>query len=216
MTSIILPTKNEEESIGWTIDIIRNICNYRIIVVDGHSIDKTVEIAKKKGVKVIYDNKKGKGDALITAFNYTNDAVIFVDCDKTYPLDKIPEFIDVLNDGFDVVIGERVKFNKNSLSKIYLIGDFLSRFLFKIVYRKSSDNLSGFRALSKQAIEKMNLTSNGFGIETEISAKAIALNMKIKKIPISYNPRAVTTKFNPFIDGFVVIKTIIVCRLKYL
>lgn len=216
MTSIILPTKNEEESIGWTIDIIRNICNYRIIVVDGHSIDKTVEIAKKKGVKVIYDNKKGKGDALITAFNYTNDAVIFVDCDKTYPLDKIPEFIDVLNDGFDVVIGERVKFNKNSLSKIYLIGDFLSRFLFKIVYRKSSDNLSGFRALSKQAIEKMNLTSNGFEIETEISAKAIALNMKIKKIPISYNPRAVTTKFNPFIDGFVVIKTIIVCRLKYL
>lgn len=216
MTSIILPTKNEEESIGWTIDIIRNICNYRIIVVDGHSIDKTVEIAKKKGVKVIYDNKKGKGDALITAFNYTNDAVIFVDCDKTYPLDKIPEFIDVLNDGFDVVIGERVKFNKNSLSKIYLIGDFLSRFLFKIVYRISSDNLSGFRALSKQAIEKMNLTSNGFGIETEISAKAIALNMKIKKIPISYNPRAVTTKFNPFIDGFVVIKTIIVCRLKYL
>ncbi len=61
------------------------------------------------GVQVISDNGLGKGDALRVAFDYADDDVIFVDADDTYPIERIPEFIDALRD-CDVVIGERTEF----------------------------------------------------------------------------------------------------------
>ncbi|MEA2004256.1 MAG: glycosyltransferase family 2 protein, partial [archaeon] len=91
MVTIILPTRNEAESVRKTIDRIRQINAYRIIVVDGHSTDSTVEIAREMGVEVIFDHGLGKGEALRTAFAYADDDVIFTDVDLTYPLEKIPE-----------------------------------------------------------------------------------------------------------------------------
>lgn len=210
MTTIILPTKNEEKSIGKTINLINKLCDCRIVVVDARSSDKTVEIAREKGVEVIYDHGKGKGDALITAFNYVNDDIVYVDVDMTYPLEKMPKFIEAL-ESYDVVIGQREEFEKEALPKALCIGDKISRALFKILYGKPLDNLSGFRALSKEAIKKMSLESEGFGIETEMTAKAVRLGLKTKNIPIKYHPRLGKTKFNPISDSLVVLKAL----LKY-
>lgn len=78
MTTVILPTKNEEECIGATFDDIRSVAKIPIVVVDGHSTDRTVKIAKEKGVEVIYDHGFGKGEALRTAFEHVKDDVIFL------------------------------------------------------------------------------------------------------------------------------------------
>ncbi|MCD5409930.1 MAG: glycosyltransferase family 2 protein [Methanocellales archaeon] len=213
MTTIVLPTKNEEKSIDKTISLIKKLYDCRIVVVDAHSSDKTVEIAREKGVEVIYDHGKGKGDALITAFNHVNDDVVYVDVDMTYPLEKIPKFIEAL-ESYDMVIGQREEFEKRALPKALYLGDKISRALFKILYGKPLDNLSGFRALSKEAIKKMNLKEEGFGIETEMTAKAVRLGLRTKNIPIKYHPRLGKAKFRPVADGLIVLKTMLKYRFK--
>ncbi|UZE92353.1 MAG: glycosyltransferase [Methanosarcinales archaeon] len=213
MVTIVLPTKNEEKSIGKAIDAISEF-RHRILVVDAHSTDKTVEIAHAKGTEVIYDHGKGKGEALITASKYANDDVIYVDPDMTYPLEKIPEFVKALKQGYDVVTGDRVAFGKESLPMTLRLGDKISRSLFKLIYGTAVDNLSGFRGLSKRAIEKMKLKEEGFGIETEISAKAVKLNLRMKEIPITYQPRVGEAKFRPVTDGLIVLKTMLKYKLS--
>ncbi len=204
MTAIILPTKNESESIRGTIDRIRSVCSDRIVVVDGHSADGTAKIARQMGAIVISDNGKGKGDALRVAFEYVDDDVIFVDVDDTYPVERIPEFIDALKD-YDLVIGERTEFTTGSLPLLLRIGDWMSRTAFLVLYGVRLDNLSGFRGIARDAISQMKLESDGFGIETEITAKSVRLGLRIRKIPIAYSVREGNSKFNPIRDGIAVV-----------
>jgi len=204
MTAIILPTKNESESIRETIDRIRSVCSDRIVVVDGHSTDGTAKIARQMGATVISDNRKGKGDALRVAFEYVGDDVIFVDVDDTYPVERIPEFIDALKD-YDLVIGERTEFIAGSLPLLLRIGDWMSMTAFLVLYGARLDNLSGFRGITRDAISQMKLESDGFGIETEITAKSVRLGLRIGNIPIAYSVRGGNSKFNPIRDGIAVL-----------
>lgn len=214
MVSIILPTKNEESCIGPTITRINEIChNPRIVVVDGNSTDRTVEIAKKYGVEVIFDHGLGKGEALRCAFDHVQDDVVFLDVDGTYPLELIPDFIEALAE-YDLVVGERVRFDGDALPKLFLVGDALSRGLFRLLYSSRVDNLSGLRGLRRQAIQEMSLESDDFGIETEITGKAVRLGLKIKKIPITYTARTGNSKFRPIQDGIIVLKAMFRYRFK--
>lgn len=210
MVSIILPTMNEESCIGPTITRIRDVCKeaydgVRIVVVDGNSADRTVEIAKKHGVDVIFDHGLGKGEALRCAFDHVDDHVVFLDVDGTYPVESIPDFIEALEE-YDLVVGERMEFAGDALPGLFLIGDAVSRGLFRLLYSKRVDNLTGLRAIRKEAIQKMRLESDDFGIETEITAKAVRLGLKIKQIPITYTARIGDSKFRPVRDGIIVLK----------
>ncbi len=213
MTAIILPTKNESESIRETICRIRSVCSDKIVVVDGHSADGTAKIARQMGATVISDNGKGKGDALRVAFEYVDDDVVFVDVDDTYPVERIPEFIDALKD-YDLVIGERTEFIAGSLPLLLRIGDWMSRTMFRVLYGARLDNLSGFRGITRDAISQMKLESDGFGIETEITAKSVRLGLRIRKIPITYSVREGDSKFNPIRDGIAVVCTMVRYRFS--
>jgi len=216
LVTIILPTKNEESCIGATITKIREVCDSpRIIVVDGNSTDSTVKIAEENGIEVIYDHGLGKGEALRCAFDHVNDDVIFLDVDGTYPIHSLPDFIDAL-DTYDLVVGERVEFAGDALPKLFLIGDIISRGLFQVLYLSRVDNLSGLRGIKREALEKLSLESDDFGIETEITAKAVRLGLNIKKIPIVYNVRTGNSKFRPIQDGIIVLRAMFRYRIKKL
>ena len=216
MVTIILPTKNEESCICATIAKIREVCESpRIIIVDGNSTDNTVKIAEDNGIEVIYDHGLGKGEALRCAFDHVNDDVIFLDVDGTYPIRSLPDFINAL-DTYDLVVGERVEFAGDALPKLFLIGDIISRGLFHVLYSSRVDNLSGLRGIKREALEKLSLESDDFGIETEITAKAVRLGLKIKKIPIVYNVRIGNSKFRPLKDGMIVLKAMLKYRVKKL
>src|SRR3989339_153104 len=93
-TCVILPTKNEEESISYMIDEIKKL-NLPIIVIDEHSTDKTIEIAKSKNVEVFQREGSGKGAGVISAVNIAHkkgyDIMVLIDCDATYPPKYIPQ-----------------------------------------------------------------------------------------------------------------------------
>ncbi|PJB21787.1 MAG: glycosyl transferase family 2, partial [Euryarchaeota archaeon CG_4_9_14_3_um_filter_38_12] len=93
--SVVIPTINEESSIGSVIDEIP--IKAEIIVVDSNSKDKTVEIAKSKGAKIINEPRLGYGRAYKTGFeNATGDIIVTLDGDLTYPAYKIKEFVEML------------------------------------------------------------------------------------------------------------------------
>ena len=203
--TVVLPTKNEGLSIARTIYTIQKYCDCSILVVDGYSFDQTVLIAKKfKNVKVIFDSMgaKGKGAALRKAFNHCYpDDVIFVDVDGTYEIEKIGEFVKALEDGYDVVVGEKHYLNGSQPEflgvGLYDVGDVLWKIAFGIFYCKpTANNLSGFRGLSRRAIELMQLEQDGWGIETEIEAKSIKLCLTEKIIDVNYDKRIGESKAN--------------------
>ena len=203
--TIVLPTKNEGFSIARTIYTIQKYCDCPILVVDGYSFDQTVPVAKKfKNVEVIFDDldSKGKGAALRKAFYHCYpDDVIFVDVDGTYELEKIGEFVRALEDGYDVVVSEKHYLNGSQPEflgvGLYDIGDVLWQIMFGIFYGKpTANNLSGFRGLSRRAIELMRLEQDGWGIETEIEAKSIKLRLTEKIIDVNYDKRIGESKAN--------------------
>ena len=195
-TTIILPTLNEEDAISQTIRIIQTVCDNQILVIDGHSTDDTTFIASTfDNVEIIYDEKSGKGAALQQAFDHcAPNNVVFVDVDGTYDVHRIPSLIEYLDDGYDAVTAA-FKYDDGAEPKLFGIGlwnmmSYLWKASFLVLYgRWNVHNLSGFRALSRHAIEVMDLQEPGFGIETEISVKTIIAGLKHTHINTVYHKR---------------------------
>lgn len=109
----VVAALNEEEGIGPTIEELRQyVHDPRILVVDGRSIDRTVEVAEGLGAEVIQQNGKGKGDAIAKAISHVNsnvEYVVFTDADYTYPAAFVPEMIRILeeNPNVGMVCGNR-------------------------------------------------------------------------------------------------------------
>ena len=183
--SVIIPTMNEEEYIGKTIQRIDRIGNYEIIVVD-KSKDNTSKIAKKMGAKVIKQTRKGKGNAMRLGVKYAKgDILVFVDGDNSYEVEKIPKMINLLNK-YDIVYGARI-FKRQSM--IRLIGDKIITFLASIRRCKTKDLLTGLYAIKKKDFVRLKTKEEGFGIETEILIKACENHFRIGWVFTKYYNR---------------------------
>ncbi|MFC1711532.1 glycosyltransferase family 2 protein [Patescibacteria group bacterium] len=187
--TIVIPTKNEQETIAEVIKQCKKYAN-QIIVVDGHSIDKTRSIAKSLGVKVILDNKKGKGDAIRKSLEYVNNEIIvFIDADGSHETKDIPELVEPLfKNKAELVVASRLKGGSDEIKLdlnglIRHIGGELSVII--VNYRWGvdlTDIHNGFRAIKKKAILGLNLKSNGFEIEEEIIMKCLKKGYNVLEI----------------------------------
>lgn len=210
----IIPTLNEGDTV---VEVIRKAQQFtsHIVVVDGHSHDDTCERAKQAGADIIYQEGKGKGWALRTAFNHVkSDIYVTIDGDATYDARELDNLIQPIIDGrADMVVGSRLKgcMEPGSISRVNKIGNNLFNFLINHIFNgEISDSQSGFRAITDHAMRQLNLTSRDFEVETEITIKALKAGLRIKEIPISYSRRRGTkSKLNSFKDGSRILKTIL-------
>jgi len=204
--SIIIPTLNEEKGIRETIDRIPQSAKEcsEILVVDGMSEDETVIEAEKAGAKVIIVEKPGKGFAMqVGAELAKGEILLFLDGDATYPSEDIPKFLKEVKQNV-LVLGNATPFIRNRktlLEKIqFLYPSFLlTRFIFSRYGIHLQDPLNGMRAMMKTDFERLNLTSMGFEIETEMDIKALSLGMEIVEISIQIS-KARTRKSKFFFD----------------
>ena len=213
---IVLPALNEEEHIGRVIDEIpseemrRRGYKARILVVDNGSEDRTGEIASGKGVEVIEETTRGKGMAIRAAFNsLSGDFVFILDADYTYPATHILEMLDKLEDGYDVVIGSRLKGHmpKGAMSKLNLVGNHLLAFIANTLYgTRISDPCTGFWGLRQETIKDMELNATGFEIEADILTEISKNGYRITEIPIQYRRRTSPPKLNSLRDGLRISK----------
>ncbi|RLF49860.1 MAG: mannosyltransferase [Thermoplasmata archaeon] len=217
LISVLLPAYNEEGSIG---DVIRAIPIRRlremgfeteIIVVDGKSEDRTREIAKSFGAKVYIQPKKGKGDAVRFGLKKCRgEYIVMLDADNTYPADKIPLMIEILEkNSADVVMGSRFagEIEDGAMTMLNYFGNLiLSRMAYMMFPNghKITDVCTGMWAFRASAIKNLKLEAEGFDIEAELYAKLVKEGCKIIEIPIKYNRRKDKPKLRAFKDGICI------------
>jgi glycosyltransferase (TIGR04182 family) len=209
---ILIPTLNEGLTIGKIVREFRELGYRNILVIDGSSTDNTVEAATGAGAKVRLQSGKGKGNAIIEAFEIIEQSyILMLDGDGTYSPRDAEKMLVPLFSGFDQVIGDRlVNAEEGAFSRLNLLGNQMLNLLFKIAHsRDLHDILSGYRAFTRLAVRQMNLKETGFEIETEMSVEAVRNGQHIKVVPIKYSRRPGTaTKLSPFHDGIRIMSTI--------
>ena len=218
-TSVIIPTLNEEKNVPIVLkDLKKMKCVKEIIIVDGHSKDKTVKIAKRFGCKVIYDDK-GKGSALREGMKIAKgDIVILMDADCSMIPKEILLLKAGIEAGYDVCMGSRF-IQGGGTEDMPLFRKLGNKFFVTLVNlfwgMKYSDLCYGYRAFRKSVIKKLGLKRDGFGIETEISIKAAKLGLKVLEVPSFEKARKYGKgKLRSFGDGLNILKTILNELLK--
>jgi glycosyltransferase involved in cell wall biosynthesis len=213
--SVIIPAYNEEQGIGAVLKDVKGIIpkDYELIVVDDGSTDKTcVEVLKYDIVRLVRHEKNvGKGGAIRTGVEHASgEYLIFIDADNTYPVEVLSEIVDKLDEGLQFVIGSRKLDTGNNIPVLNRLGNaILSRVIAALYGPYTSDPFSGVYGIRKKDIEKMDLISTGFEIETEIVIKASKMGLKCLNIPVNYRERIGETKLSPIRDGYKISKTIL-------
>ena len=211
---VLIPCYNEAVTVAKVVaDVKRALPTARVVVCDNNSTDGTASIAREAGAQVVTESRQGKGNVLRTLFrNIDADCYIIIDGDDTYPVDQLPRMADmVLNEGVDMVIGDRISTSYLQVNKrrYHNSGNLFLRFLINKMFNSSvPDILSGLRALSPAFVKNFPILSHGFEIETEMTIYALDNNFALRSIPVAYNnrPEGSTSKLNTFSDGFKVIK----------
>lgn len=225
--SVIIPTLNEEATIGICIEKVRRVFEkYNIkgeIIVSDNSDDDTPNIAKSMGAIVVTPDRRGYGYAYKYAFKYARGKYIVIgDGDETYDFLEIPKLLEPLMNGeSDLVIGSRFKgkIEKGAmpLHHRYIGNPLLTYFLNMFFKVGISDAHSGFRAIKKEALERLELKSDGMEFASEMIIEACRKGLKIKEIPINYYRRkGQSSKLRSFQDGWRHLKFMLLITPRHL
>lgn len=221
--SIIVPVYNEELTLNTIINKVQKVdlgnIEKEIIIVNDSSFDKTQDIINdlKLKHKNIYSfthiNNKGKGAAIRTGLkHFTGDIIIIQDGDLEYNPEDFKRLITpILERKSKVVYGSRLlgKVSGFNIPSHYY-GNKLLSFITKLLYKQNiTDMETCYKMMTKEVVKKLNLKSNKFDIEPEITSKIIKNNYKILEIPINYNCRSFKEgKKITWKDGFIAIYTL--------
>ncbi len=217
--SVVIPTLNEEESIAHVLDKIPRDPKYEweIIIVDGNSKDRTREIAKEKGAKVIIEKRKGYGRAYKTGFaKATGDIIVTLDGDDTYPAEKIVDLVDYLiKNNLDFISCERFsKMKKGAMSTTHKFGNWVLTFTTRILFGvKIKDSQSGMWVFRREILKDLDLTSDGMPFSEEIKIEAWR-KFRCEEVSIEYRERKGEVKLNTWEDGLKNLKFLFKKKFK--
>ena len=202
--AVVVAALNEEQGIGATLRELQSFLGQsQVVVVDGNSVDRTVEIAKNLGADVMLQNRVGKGNALFQGLQKLSPHVryvVFIDADFTYPAEYVPKMIEVLEQESDIgmVIGDRfngeINLQKSWANAFYLGNRLIALAQHTLNGIKLSDPLSGLRVVRADILKNWRPKSQGFDIEAEMNFFVERLGYRITEVPIDYRKRLGTKK----------------------
>jgi dolichol-phosphate hexosyltransferase len=197
-TQVIIAALNEEEGIGLTVaELIDTLDCPRVLVVDGRSTDRTVEVAENLGADVLLQDGLGKGDAIAKAVAHLDSAVDYVvitDADYTYPAGYVPLMIRVLEKHPDVGMVCGSRFNgyveKTAVSSIFYLGNRFIAFTHNLLNGVALDDpLTGLRVVRAGLLRGWKVKSKGFDVEVELNHHVERKGFSIAEVPIRYRER---------------------------
>lgn len=214
--AVLIPCYNESKTIEKVVRDYKEILpEADIFVYDNNSSDGTDELARKAGAIVRYEHRQGKGNVIRSMFHQIDaDCYLMIDGDDTYPAENARQMCElVLNDGVDMVIGDRLSstyFQENK-RPFHNVGNMMVRALInKLFHSNVRDIMTGYRTFSRDFVKTFPVLSKGFEIETEMTIHALDKNMMLKEVPVTYRdrPAGSESKLNTYSDGLKVILTI--------
>ena len=212
LVSLVIPTMNEAKTIGECIQQANEVFKKmglegEIIVVDSSS-DDTPVIAKSHGATVVVPEKLGYGNAYLYGFKHARGKyIVLMDGDLTYDPREIDKLISCLQNGcFDMVLGTRLKgeIKQGAMPALhrYIGNPFLTWVLNKLFATEVSDAHCGMRAITREALDRLNLKAGGMEFASEMVIEAAHKNLRIAEVPITYYPRKGKSKLSSFSDGW--------------
>lgn len=212
--TILLCTFNEEKNLPFVLPRIPSIAD-EILIVDGHSKDNTVIVAKKllPNARIIYQPGIGKGDALRYGIQEAlGDIIVMLDVDGSMAPEEIPKFIEPLLKGFDFVKGSRFLPGGGTadMSRHRVFGNWVFTTLTNVFYRcRYTDLCYGYNAFWKKSFKLINLRGNGFEVETEINIKIKKAGLRVLEVP-SFETERIhgEGKLHSLKDGWRILTTI--------
>lgn len=206
-------------------DIVSRASKYvdQVIVINDGSHDGTAREAEAVGALVInHDKNRGYGEAVKSCFEAAKakgaDILVTLDGDGQHNPDEIPKVVAlILNNSADIVIGSRFLDDQTNMPGYRRFGIKLITFLFNFGSKvKVQDAQSGFRAYSKQVLNRISATEAGMSISVETLIKARAYGLKIREVAISCQYHPLSSSMNPVIHGLIVALSVVKLRLKSL
>lgn len=212
--SVIIPTLNEHEVLKKTIFLIPKKYVNEIVVVDGHSTDDTIKIAKSLGCRTYLQPRKGYGDAVRYGVKVAkSDVVVFMDADGSQDPKALPRLLNKIDEGYDMVLGSRYLKGAGSEDDTFIryAGNMIFTFLVNVIHGLHvSDSLYLYAAIKKAAFKKINPTSDNMEFCVEILIKGRKKGIKIAEIPIRERKRiAGRSKVNALYHGVRILRWIL-------
>ncbi len=221
-TAVLIPCYNEAMTIEKVVDDFRReLPDATIYVYDNNSTDSTAEIARRAGAIVKREYRQGKGNVVRSMLRDIDaDCYLMVDGDDTYPAESAREMCRLVEDGADMVIGDRLSstyFTENK-RPFHNEGNRLVRFLINRIFHSDiHDIMTGYRALSRTFAKNFPIISRNFEIETEMTIHALDKNFLIRELKIDYRDRqeGSHSKLNTYLDGMKVVATVFMMFRDY-
>lgn len=211
IVSVIIPSFKEGKTIRKVIKDIKRSATYKtqIIIVDGYSNDGTEEIAKEENVEFVTEPKLGYGRAIKTGLDHVKgNIIVIIDADGTYEACDINSLsVPLLKNEADVCLASRIggTLLPGAMPGINFVGNRIFTWLYNIIYRQHvSDTQTGFRAITKKALERLELGVDGMGVSTAMLTQAAKKGLRIAEFPTTYKPRNdhSKSKLNRFKAGY--------------
>ncbi|SHI67016.1 glycosyltransferase family 2 protein [Pseudozobellia thermophila] len=208
---VIIPAFNEADSIASVIaEIPKSVSE--IIVVNNNSTDKTAENAAIAGATVLTENRMGYGYACLKGMDYISkqskapDIIVFVDGDYSdYPEELNQIVAPIIDEGFDLVIGARVKRlrEEGSMTPQQIFGNWLATFLMKVLFGATFTDLGPFRAIRYDKLLALGMEDKTYGWTVEMQLKALKKKMQYTEVPVRYKKRIGVSKVSGTVKGSI-------------
>jgi glycosyltransferase involved in cell wall biosynthesis len=219
--SVVIPALNEEETIGECIGKIRTVfadlgIEGEIVIADSSS-DRTAAIAESLGAIVVRPEMRGYGNAYLAGLAQARGRYIVIgDADDTYDFLEIPRLLVPLENGADMVLGSRLRgeIRKGAMPALhrYIGNPLLTWLLNRVFGTRISDAHTGFRAIRREALERLHLKTGGMEFASEMIIEAAKAGLAVAEVPITYHPRVAPSKLQSFSDGWRHIRFMLLYR----
>jgi glycosyltransferase involved in cell wall biosynthesis len=213
--SVVIPALNEAANLPHVLTRIPAIVD-EVVLVDGHSIDSTIDVARavRPDVRVVLQDGRGKGNALACGFAAAScDIIVMLDADGSTDPAEIPQFVAALLDGNDFAKGSRFADggSSNDITVLRGIGNRLLGVAVNILFRtRYTDLCYGYNAFWRHCLPHMHVTCNGFEVETLINVRIARAGLAVTEVPsVEYERMHGESKLNTMRDGMRVLRTIV-------
>ena len=212
--TIVLPALNEESAVLPVVDELREAGYNRILLVNGHSVDRTVELASQRGVRVITQEGKGKVGAIRTAVRHVETPFLLImDCDHTYDPRDIGRLVEGIG-RYDLVIGSRSN-GRSNISMVNRLGNWvITRAFNYLLGADLQDVCSGMYLLKTERARNLELTAGGFSVEADIASQML-MQGPVGQVPVSYRKRLGKAKLARWRDGLGILRSVFVLAKRH-
>ena len=211
LVSVVIPCLNEAENIERCVSWARTtLAEYgipgEVVVADNGSEDDSAALALKAGARLVSERRRGYGNAYMAGFSAARGRyIVMADADLTYDFGDIPRFLEHLEAGADLVMGDRMDgIQPGAMPWLhqYIGNPILSGTLNAFFKTGVRDAHCGMRAFRRDKLADLDLRTTGMEFASEMVIRAAKANLDIRQLPIDYHPRGGTSKLSSFRDGW--------------